>query len=69
MDGNKRNVFGFVLKAGRVEQCQKVMREGIPHVQSKVRESTKAMSLAFVLLDQRVGVKRRVKCTRRSADT
>ena len=26
-DENKRNVFSFVLKADRVEQCQKVMRE------------------------------------------
>ena len=36
---------------------------------SKAREGSKAMSLAFVLLDfQHAGVRRRAYCTRRSVD-
>ena len=38
----------------------KVLWESIPKVESKARESTKAVTLAFVLLDfQHVGVRRR----------
>ena len=47
----RRGVFSLALKDDRAEQCQ---QEG-----SKARESQKAMTLAFVLLDfQHAGVRR-----------
>ena len=47
----------------------KVLWERIPNVGSKAREVSKAMSLAFVLLDfQHAGVRRRAFCTRWSVD-
>ena len=47
----------------------KVLWEWNPNVESKARESAKATSLAFVLLDfQHAGVRRRALCTRQSTD-
>ena len=43
----------------------KVLWESIPNMGSNARESMKAMTLAFVLLDfQHAGVRRRAQCMR-----
>ena len=61
--------FQFVFKRWQGWAVSKVLWEWIPHVESKARESTKAMTLVFVLLDfQHAGVRRRAQCTRWSVD-
>ena len=53
-------VFSLALKDDRVEQCLRSCGSEFQMRGSKARESAKAMSLAFVLLDfQHVGVRRR----------